>query len=169
MEWEIKYHATTCTSNGWRVKYGVGYDDTMDFFIASKYNDDEDITITACNVWENPIMDLSCWPDCRTVENIYFEIEKAMVSLFARELEQLGEDMSIDGLRQFFTGRYTAGVDYIFTTKYRDDPRVSIIIYVSEPHEFIREMQRLQGASAFQYNATDMLSFLDADESEVEE
>ena len=98
---------------------------------------------------------------------MYLEIEKEMVPLFARELEQLCGDMSVETMRQFFNGRYSVGVVYISVIYCRDDIRTNIVIYISDPHQFIREMQRLQGAPAFQYNTTDLLSFLDADESEV--
>lgn len=156
------------TANGWNAEYGLTYDDTEDFFFASRYDDnDVDIDITARNAWEDPIMDISDWPDFPVTRDRYLEIEKEMVPLFARELEQLGEDTSVETMRQFFTDRYSAGIDYISIIGFCDEPKICIVIYISDPHQFIGEMQRLQSVPTFQYNTADMLEFLDADESEV--
>lgn len=175
MDWEdLMIPPDIQTANNWGVEYGLAYGDTEDFFSASKYNYDNDvgISITARNAWEDPIMDIPDWPDAFHVGNMYLEIEKEMVSLFARELEQLGDDMSVETMRQFFIDRYSAGVDYISVIYYCDDIRTNIrtniVIYISDPHQFIREMQRLQGVPTFQYNTADMLEFLDTGESEVD-
>lgn len=156
-----------CTANDWNIEYGIACGDTEDFFSASRWNygNDVDIDIIACNTWEDPITDIFDWPETDRVGNMYLEIEKEMVPLFAHELEQLGEDTSAEAMRQFFNGRYSAGVDYISVIHYRDDIKINIVIYISDPHEFIREMKRLQGAPAFQYSAADMLEFLSAGES----
>ena len=170
MEWEdLLIPPGIHTANNWSIEYGLAYDDTEDFFSASRYDYDNDINIEiiARNAWEDPIMDLYEWPDGFNTGSMYLEIEKEMVPLFARELEQLCGDMSVETMRQFFNGRYSVGVVYISVIYCRDDIRTNIVIYISDPHQFIREMQRLQGAPAFQYNTTDLLSFLDADESEV--
>lgn len=158
------------TTNNWDVEYGLTYDDTEDFFSATKYDYDNNsgATITARNAWEDPIMDISDWPDFPATRDRYLEIEKEMVPLFAHELEQLGDDISAGTMHQFFIDRYSAGVDYTSIIYYCDDIRTNIVIYVSDPHEFIREMQRLQGAPTFQYNTADMLEFLDTGESEVD-
>lgn len=155
------------TANDWNIEHGVAYYNTENFFEAFKHNVEYNVTITARNAWKDSIMDLYEWPDGFHTGSMYLEIEKEMILFFARELEQLGEGMSVEIMRQFFIGRYSSGVDYISIINYCDDSNIDIIIYISDPHQFIREMKRLQGVSTFSYNTADMLEFLSAGESEV--
>lgn len=162
------------SANNWRVIHGLIDDSTEDFLLASKCNNDGDISIMVRNVWEIQTLGLSEWPNSYIIRNKYLEIEQDMMPLFARELEQLGENMSTEAMRRFFNGRYSAGVDYISIEDSREDADwpndtvTSIIIYISDPHQFICEMKRLQGLPLLKYSAADMLEFLSAGESEVD-